>query len=137
MILIIGGAYQGKLSYALQTCKRSREEVYECSESSVDLPPPHRVVYHLERWILACTSAGMDVAAVVRTYIESLTDEIIVCEDISCGVVPMDPLLRAWRENVGRTLTAVSQRSDRTVRLFCGIPTILKEGKGEKNESKN
>jgi adenosyl cobinamide kinase/adenosyl cobinamide phosphate guanylyltransferase len=56
-----------------------------------------------------------------------LSDKILVCTDISCGIVPADPTQRAWREAAGRIASALSAASDEVVRLFCGIPTVLKK----------
>lgn len=126
MVLIIGGAYQGKLSYVLKEYSKKASDVYDCSVECSAAPPNLKIIYHFERWILTCVRVNPNPESVIAEYLKTLTDEIIVCEDISCGLVPVDQELRMWRETVGRTLTVLSVRADRVVRLFCGIPTILK-----------
>lgn len=135
MMLVIGGTYQGKLDYVLQSCKDRAEQVYTCSQDCTAVPPPKKIVYHFERWILACVQESSDPEKKIAGYLDTLTDEIIICDDISCGIVPVDPKLRQWRETVGRTLTVLSLRADKVVRLFCGIPMIIKGD--EKDEIKN
>ena len=53
-------------------------------------------------------------------------DSVVICEDIFCGVVPVDPEMRAWREATGRMMNELCRHADRVVRLFCGIPQVLK-----------
>jgi adenosyl cobinamide kinase/adenosyl cobinamide phosphate guanylyltransferase len=109
MILIVGGAYQGKLVYAM--------ERFNLTENDV-----HRI----DKWILELIQANIDVEETVQQFINDNPDAVVICDDISCGVVPIDPVMRKWREAVGRTLTKLSQASNEVIRLFCGIPTRLK-----------
>ena len=55
-----------------------------------------------------------------------LSDKILICEDISCGVVPMDAVEREWREAVGRMNAMLAAKAERVTRLFCGLPLELK-----------
>ncbi|MCL2813966.1 MAG: bifunctional adenosylcobinamide kinase/adenosylcobinamide-phosphate guanylyltransferase [Oscillospiraceae bacterium] len=108
MVLIFGGAYQGKLDYAKQTFEN------------------RDIVEDFDKWILELVKAEADVAEEVRRFIEKNRDAVVICCDISCGVVPIDPILRKWREAVGRALAAIARQSDEVIRMFCGIPTKIK-----------
>ena len=55
-----------------------------------------------------------------------LSEKILICEDISCGVVPMDAEAREWREAVGRMNAMLASKAERVTRLFCGLPLELK-----------
>ena len=87
MILIIGGAYQGKTAYAKQTYGLQDADIFTCEGLALD--PAARCVRHLERFALACVQAGKEPADELRTL--DLSDKILLCEDISCGVVPHRP----------------------------------------------
>jgi len=126
MTLIFGGAYQGKLAYALDRFGLADSDVYRCGEGCCDLPGGKRLVYELDKWILALVRSGADAELAVGRFIAGNGGAVVICNDISCGVVPADPVLRAWREAVGRALAAIANESDEVVRLFCGIPTVLK-----------
>ena len=128
MILIFGGVYQGKLAYALERFDISDSDVFRCDEESTCAPAGKKVIYELDRWILALIKADMDSNKEVQELIEANKDAIIICNDISCGVVPEDPIQRKWREAVGRALSEIAGKSDEVVRLFCGIATKLKDG---------
>ena len=52
--------------------------------------------------------------------------KILICREISSGIVPIDPLMRRWQEENGRLLQRLAHRSSQVWRIFCGIPQRLK-----------
>lgn len=127
MILITGGAYQGKLDYVFSTYSLQNDAVIHCQEHDCSIPCGKPVVNNLDLWILALIRSEKNVESAVNDFIASLSPEsVIICNDISSGIVPIDAVLRQWREEVGRTLAALARQADTVVRLFCGIPTVLK-----------
>ena len=109
MILIFGGVYQGKLDYATERFGNGK-----------------KIINEIDKWILELVKEEADIEEAVRRFIDENPDAVLICNDISCGVVPVDPIMRKWREAVGRTLAELSQKSDEVIRLFCGIPTKIK-----------
>jgi len=126
MILIFGGAYQGKLAYALERPGLTENDVYACSEESAEMPGNKGIVYELDKWLLALVKAGIDTDEAVGRFIAENKGAIVICNDISCGVVPSDPTLRKWREATGRALAGIARASDEVTRVFCGIPGRIK-----------
>jgi adenosyl cobinamide kinase/adenosyl cobinamide phosphate guanylyltransferase len=126
MVLIFGGAYQGKLACALEKFNLIEDDVYLCSDDDINMPVNEKVIYEIDKWILALIKNNANVEEAVRQLMEANKDTVIICNDISCGVVPLDPVLRKWREAVGKTLAMLSQNSDEVIRLFCGIQTKIK-----------
>ena len=122
MVLIIGGAYQGKTEYAKKTYSLQDADIFTCENTGID--PNARAIRHLERFALACVRAGKEPAEVLNAI--DLSDKILICEDISCGVVPMDDVEREWREAVGRMNAMLAAKAARVTRLFCGLPLELK-----------
>ena len=126
MIVIFGGAYQGKLAYALDRFGLTSDDVYRCNENDTAIPGNKKILYEIDKWILALVKADLDVAEAVQEFMAANTDTVVICNDISCGVVPIDPQARAWREAVGRSLAVLSRNSNEALRLFCGIATRIK-----------
>ena len=126
MILIFGGAYQGKLAYALERFKAAQSDVHKCGDNDVNMPENMKIVYEIDKWIFALTKSDIDIEKAVRQFIAGNQNVIVICNDISCGVVPIDPELRKWREAVGNSLSMLSRASDEVIRLFCAIPTRVK-----------
>lgn len=126
MILIIGGAYQGKLEYALDRFNLTEDDVFFCKDEETAMPLDKKIVCNFDLWILALLREGRDVHGMARQFIENNGGAIVICNDISGGVVPVDALFRKWRESLGRLTTEMAQQSDEVIRLFCGIATQLK-----------
>lgn len=119
MDLIIGGAYQGKEVYARAHYGLTDADIFVCGEDGA-LDSSRRCVCALERYVLFCVRRGEEPSCRFRE------DAIILCADLSCGVVPTDQEMRAWREAVGRLLCSLADRAEHVTRLFCGIPQSLK-----------
>ena len=126
MILIFGGVYQGKLGFALDRFCLTENDVYKCSEDDIAAPSDKRIIYEIDRWILALVKSDADVDAAVRKFINYNREAVVICNDISCGIVPPDPVQRKWREALGRSMAGLSRVSSEVVRLFCGIPARVK-----------
>ena len=131
MILIIGGAYQGKLDYAREEFQLKDEEIFDASVNDEAVWPEldfkARGINHLERFVLACVREGIEAGEYLKMNAGQLRDKIILADDISQGIVPMDKTERAWREETGRCLVFLGKEADKVVRVFCGIPQVIKE----------
>lgn len=129
MVLIIGGAYQGKLDYAKEEYGLTDSDVFTCEEGSTAVGFDEKIVDHFERYILTLIKAGQvpEKAVGMQLRANRYKGRIIICDDISQGLVPMDATERAWREGVGRTMVRVAQQADKVIRVFCGIPVVLKD----------
>lgn len=125
MILIFGGAYQGKLDYAIEKYGARNEDIFLCAYGDTSVPEPKRVIYGLEKWIYALVQAEQDYETAVKNALPEWKDSIIICNDVSSGVVPTDPVCRKWRDAAGRTISLIGACSDEVVRVFCGIGTRL------------
>jgi len=126
MILVFGGSYQGKLAYALKRFGLAENDVYRCGIDDVNMPEGEKIIYEIDKWILALVKSDTDEETMITRFADSNRDAVVICNDISCGVVPLDPVLRKWREAVGRSMALLSDKSGEVVRLFCGIPARLK-----------
>lgn len=125
MILIFGGTYQGKTEYAKEHWDFNESDIFYCEEKlSIDLSK--KVIVGLEKFVFACTCEGSEAKDVLKSYDEPLTDKIFIVDDVSQGIVPMDPDRRAWREAVGRTLLWLGREADEVHRVFCGLGQRLK-----------
>ncbi|MGI6014519.1 MAG: bifunctional adenosylcobinamide kinase/adenosylcobinamide-phosphate guanylyltransferase [Oscillospiraceae bacterium] len=63
--------------------------------------------------------------------LEALADQltqypIVIATEVGAGVVPIDPVQRAQREDAGRLACLLAQHADTVVRVCCGLPQLLK-----------
>ena len=73
MILITGGAYQGKLEYAMNEFAIKEDEVFVCAGPEIDLGA--KVLTHFEKYVLACIKTGVDAREYIKRNIELLRDK--------------------------------------------------------------
>ena len=121
MILITGGAYQSKRRFAAERFALAPEEICDCALSAPDLSK--KALCHVEQYVLRCVREGRDETALLDA---PLDDKILIFDDISCGVVPLDAETRAWRERSGRLAAALAQRADEVWRVFFGLGERIK-----------
>ena len=124
MILIIGGAYQGKLSYAKEAFYLTPEDIFTCTGAEIDFSK--RCVNGLEEFCYACIGQNIDPMEYVQAHREDWQDSILICADLSSGVVPMDPMQRQWRHTTGRLCQYLAGEAERVSRIFCGLEQRLK-----------
>ena len=125
MIFIFGGAYQGKLEYALTKYRLTEDDVFFCSENS-HLDFSKKIISGLDRFTFGCVKEGLEAKELLEKNISLLKDKIIIADDVSQGVVPMDHDIRRWREMNGRALIWLGNTSDEVYRIFCGLPQKIK-----------
>ena len=107
MKLIIGGAYQGKLTWAVEQFGLTPDTLCDLAQG---FQPGKRCYYHLEAFTRAEESAAPELFT---------EDAVIISREVGSGVVP-------WRERHGALLQQLSRRSETVIRIFCGLPQHLK-----------
>lgn len=123
MRLIIGGAFQGKLSYAKEhypgltwvdgaTCEL--DEIMHCEG-----------MYHFETYIKRRMQAQTE-ETIVQEILTSNPGIVLVSREIGYGLVPVDAFERSYREQTGRICTELAKYAQSVERVVCGIPMKLK-----------
>ena len=114
MILVIGGAAAGKRAYIQETLGYADDQI---ADAVLDDRP---VVCNLQALVAAepgCSDAVLE---------QLLAKEVVACDEVGSGVIPVDRAQRAAREEAGRLCVRLAQRAERVVRLVAGIPTVIK-----------
>ena len=111
LILVVGGAAAGKTAYveslgysesAIARGVLDERPVLDDLQDLVSRTPDGDLLPHL------------------------LEKKVVVCREVGCGVVPLDPAERALRERVGRLCVRLAERAEQVVRVSCGIAAVLK-----------
>ena len=124
MIMIIGGAYQGKLAYAKEMFPDVRwTDGEQCEKEAIF---QYRGIFHFHKYIERLLSEGEDISELAKQLKEKNPDLILVTDEIGYGIVPMDPFLREVRETTGRICTELAKDAKSVIRVVCGIPTVIK-----------
>lgn len=125
MILVFGGAYQGKTKFVQNTFRIELEDMYICKENTglcYDFP----VINNLDAFILGAVERGEDPIDYVLNNMYKLKNKIIICDDVSCGIVPLGKEVRLFRDNVGKIMQILSREADEVYRVFCGLGEKIK-----------
>ena len=125
MILIFGGAYQGKLEFAKETFAVNDSDVFFCNEEK-DIDWSSKVICDMDKTFLRHVREGLESKDVLADHLEELKEKILIVNDISQGIIPMDKDLRDWREMTGRAMLYLSKEADEVYRVFCGLGNKIK-----------
>ena len=125
MVLIFGGAYQGKLDFAIKKFNIKYTDIFTCTEDS--FPDfSKKIIDRAELFFLKCVKDGIEPRDILCENINMLQDKIVIARDISQGIVPIDSVQRAWREASGRAMMYLAGEAEEVYRVFCGLSEKLK-----------
>lgn len=116
MKLVIGGAYQGKLAWAMREYGITPEEICDLAQQTP--APGFRCYTHLE------ALTRRDEAP--ERWLPLFEDAVLISREIGCGIVPMDREERQWRERHGTFVQGLAGQAQRVTRVFCGLTEELK-----------
>lgn len=118
MILIIGGAYQGKLDFA-----RENFDIKSVSDCRGGETPAFDadVIYGIDGFVMECVKSGKEPADFFRANREKWQDKILIITDVSQGIVPIDATQRAFREANGRLMLYLAKEATEVYSVFCGL----------------
>lgn len=124
MILVFGGAYNGKLDFVKDKFKITREEIFFCKDENLNYDK--KVICGLHIFIRACVENKINSLEILKNNVNYLMDKIIICDEINSGIVPIEKIDRVWREETGRGMQFLSQNSNSIYRIFFGIEEKFK-----------
>ena len=107
MIFITGPLFSGKKEAAMALLGCGEEEL------------ARRAVWDVQELAAECGDLE-------RLAEELAAYDVVISTDTGGGVVPADPQERAAREAAGRLNCLLALGAETVVRVFCGIPTVLK-----------
>ena len=105
MILIIGGAYQGKAAFAESLFPKIRwadgescdlEDLYECQG-----------ILRFHAYIRRMLEKGQDVDDLAEKLMRRNPGAVVITDEIGYGIVPAEAFLREYREAAGRGLAGI------------------------------
>lgn len=125
MRMIIGGAFQGKLSYAknkypettwIDGAQCAFGEIYTCAG-----------INHFHHYIRRAMQADQDIKTLANDLISQNSEIIIITDEIGYGLIPIEKFDRNYREQTGRICTKLAEYAKQVERVICGIGNVIKE----------
>lgn len=114
MVLIVGGMAQGKLEFAQRALGVTAwsEGVLGAEDCVHGL---HLAIHTLD-----------EPETAVASWLKAHPDGVLICDEVGCGITPLDRADREWREKVGRICCAIAEKADAVYRVSCGLEARLK-----------
>lgn len=109
MILVVGGAYQGKTEYV----KEHFGEDYEIWNQ-----------YH--ETVRQQLLDGKNPLEEAKKNFDGQQKLVIVSDEVGYGLVPVDAFERRYRETVGRVNCFFAGEAEKVIRVVCGVGTRIK-----------
>ncbi|WP_143319334.1 bifunctional adenosylcobinamide kinase/adenosylcobinamide-phosphate guanylyltransferase [Clostridium sp. HBUAS56010] len=129
MILIVGGAWQGKLEFARELCKDKGIETITVAEGRTDSYSDAAkcvVIHGFHEYIHRLLREGRSVEEWLDSLEQDNPDVVIISNELGCGIVPVLAEDRQWREVTGRSVTKIAKKSREVYRVVCGIADRIK-----------
>lgn len=126
MILITGGAYQGKYEFARSElgisdgwidgghCRYG--EIFSC-----------KGINHFHELIRRCMAEGRSLDSLPHVLMKRNPGICIITDELGCGIVPVDKADRKFRETHGRICTVLAAEAAAVYRVICGIGVKIKD----------
>ena len=113
MILIVGAEASGKKTFAMSLGYKDED----ISDACINERP---VVWHLEQIVF-------DDPDVAKSLFPSLAKkDIVICNEVGSGVIPLTHKERDAREACGRLCCDLAMEAEHVYRLVSGIPVKIK-----------
>ena len=128
------GEYDGKREGDRVFCDSIRSEINERTEAVRD--PAERTFAGETKMVREQTketeNIEIRIEEVMYRYLDMILKKnpnaVITCDEIGCGIVPIDKTDRLWRGMSGDACQYLAARAAKVCRVVCGIPMALKGG---------
>mgnify|MGYP004466660127 FL=1 len=123
MMLIIGGSYEGKTEYAEAG---GISDICDGETAGFEEIKKHKCVKNYQMLVKRQLEAGIDPLIEAEKLFDECPDIVIISTEIGCGIVPIEKSERIWRETVGNVCCFIAAKSEKVIRISCGIASFIK-----------
>lgn len=120
MRFITGGAYQGKLEYALKKYGIAENECADAAHAGDEEIAEARLVWNLQDYIRLHQHGGK------CSLPEMRRDAVVICDEIGSGIVPAEREEREYREAAGRVCCRLAEEAESVEVVRFGIARRIK-----------
>lgn len=126
MVMVTGGVFQGKREYVKRRFGFSEDDMVNGAECDPDAVFGARCVYGYHELVRGLLGQGRDPVEFTERLCRENPGLIVIISEIGCGIIPLEKSDRLYREAVGRAGCIIAENSREVVRIFCGIPEVIK-----------
>lgn len=128
MVLVTGGAYNGKLAYVIDEFSVKIEELCDGRVCELEDIFASSGVYNFHLLIRRLIDSGRaeDLFHITERIISS-NIKYIISDETGMGVIPLEDVDRQYREYLGKILCKISMSCSKVIRVYYGLPQVLKD----------
>lgn len=126
MIMITGGAFQGKREYAKKRFGFFDEDILNGGNCELEAVLTAKCVTDYQLAVKHLLEENADPEEFTRRLCRENSGAVIIINEIGGGIIPLEKSERIWREETGRSGCIIAENSCEVIRLVCGIPTKIK-----------
>lgn len=127
MHLILGGRYQGKLSYA-NKLYTSFPAIYDLEHEHPESIKTCGLIVNIHLGARRLLEENIAPCEFFVSKLDILKDSVIIGEEICGGIVPADEFLRKWCDETGRLYQFLAGEAEVVDRIFAGLGMRIKGG---------
>lgn len=128
MIMVTGGAYQGKLDFVCRHFGLESADIANGSTCDFEEAFSAKCIKSYHRFIARLIAHGVDCVQFTKRLCAENKDAIIILDEIGCGIIPVEKAERKRREITGKCGCIIAKNSDDVIRVTCGLPVYIKGG---------
>ena len=126
MIMITGGAFQGKKEYVKNRFGFSDDEILNGGSCELDAVFTAKCVTDYQLAVKRLLEENADPEEFTRRFCRENSGAVIIINEIGGGIIPLEKSERIWREETGRAGCIIAENSREVIRLVCGVPVKIK-----------
>ena len=95
MVLVFGGAYNGKSEFVKEKFNITEDDMFYCKGDKIDFSK--KVICGFHKFTYDNVLKNINSLDYIKDNINLFEDKIIICDEISSGIVPLKKEDRIWR----------------------------------------
>lgn len=112
MIFVTGGYKSGKRQFVIDNLNYSKDDFTDNLEDDSST-----VIFNLQ---------DINILDYDKALTKLLTKQVIICNELGCGVVPIEKELRQKRDLIGKLCIDIASKADEVYRVYAGIGVKIK-----------
>jgi hypothetical protein len=126
MHFIFGGRHMGMLEYAKSLVPDPI--VCDLAQSTPESIAQADIVSNIHLLVREMVLNGQCASTFFKQNLPSWGGKILIGDEVGCGVVPVEPCERQWRDETGRVYQLLTMHASDVTRVWAGIPQAMKRG---------
>ena len=126
MIMITGGAFQGKKNFAMERLGLQETDILNGENCDLEKVFSAKCVTDYHLLVKRLIDKNADPLEFTEKLCAKNPKIIVIINEIGCGIIPIEKSDRIWREQTGRAGCIIAENSAAVIRICCSIPSIIK-----------